>query len=323
MFAYGLQLAEPFLLSLLALLSIWRTLDNLDISTSQLTSPLTSPLHRFMTPIITSFRPGPLPDVLLVGASKCGSIPLANFLSLHPNISFSGNFLRFFNHDDTYFNKGLFWYDSQMSALNSSDHHRLVLDGNAAYFTDARVPKRVARSHPNVKILLILREPVQRILSDYAQAIVYKRRLDNITDPPDSFKKLFTDKAGDTNIVNNGVIWSVYVAHLRRWLQYFPRDNIHVVDGEAFLNHPVPELRRVEAFLGLPNFPYDSFLEPNYTSGYYCIRDPRTCFGHGKTWMRPYVDSETFASLSNFFKGYNQELFQIIGRTFPWKTSFQ
>lgn len=39
---------------------------------------------------------------------------------------------------------------------------------------------------------------------------------------------------------------SLYHQHLTRWLDVFPREQVHVVDGEALIRHPFPELRRAE-----------------------------------------------------------------------------
>ena len=259
-----------------------------------------------------------LPHALIIGASKCGTIPFAGFLRLNPKIAFTGHWPRFYNHDDTYNNKGVKWYNGQFAALNAS-RDQIILDGNAAYLTDPKVPSRVAAVDPNIKIIVILREPISRIVSDFAQAIVAKRKAAGM--PEVSFRDVFIDKrTQEVNIVTPGLIWSVYEVHIRRWLQYFPMSQMHIIDGEEFLRDPLNVVRNAESFLGIPHRIAKQDLAFNRTTGYFCVRRPTyvQCFGHGRNWNRPYVDKLTYEALRDFFRPYNEKLFGILGKRFNW-----
>ena len=45
----------------------------------------------------------------------------------------------------------------------------------------------------------------------------------------------------------------MYAVHIKRWLEYFPLSQIHVVHGEKFIRQPWHELAKIERFLNLPS----------------------------------------------------------------------
>lgn len=59
---------------------------------------------------------------------------------------------------------------------------------------------------------------------------------------------------------------------MSRWLEYFPLEQFHFVNGERLVLDPVSELRQVEAFLGLPPRINAKQFYWNHTRGFYCIR---------------------------------------------------
>ena len=73
--------------------------------------------------------------------------------------------MHFFD-DEEQFEKGLDWYRAQMPLAAASD---VVLEKTPGYFTSKTAPARVAALNPQMKLILILRDPLQRTVSDYTQ----------------------------------------------------------------------------------------------------------------------------------------------------------
>src|SRR6218665_1543010 len=106
-----------------------------------------------------------LPDCIIVGARKCGTRALLEFLGIHPQVQRVIDELHFFDDDDKYSN-GLEWYLKRMPAANTD---RIVIEKTPAYFVTDSVPERIYSMNPHMKIILIVRDPVTRLISDYAQ----------------------------------------------------------------------------------------------------------------------------------------------------------
>ena len=108
----------------------------------------------------------------------------------------------------------------------------------------------------------------------------------------------------------------------------FPREQIHIVDGEKFIRTPWTELQKVETFLNLTSvLTQDNFFF-NGTKGFYCSRDIRShgswtctrdkCLGRSKGRPKPPVKEETFQRLTEFFAPHNKMFYDMVGQVFEW-----
>lgn len=146
--------------------------------------------------------------------------------------------LNFFNH---HWERGFAWY------------HRMfefgpwkTLEFSTLYFHDRDVPRRIHAYNPEARLLLSLRDPVERAYSQHRHE-VRKGRL-----PPElhDFRAALRHNPA---YLEQGR----YATHLERWLEWFDRDRILVVDHEEIRRRPEAVMRRSYAFLGL-----DSGHEP-------------------------------------------------------------
>ena len=168
-------------------------------------------------------------------------------------------------------------------------------------------------------------------MSDYVHERFHGLKL-NTTLPENrhSFEQLVLNKkTGEINTDYAPVRVGDYHLHLERWLRYFPRKQILVLDGEAFLKNPVRSLVQVEQFLEIP--PYFALpataklLKFDMTRGYFCLtRDPRKggkCLAEdkGRRHTYPEVSKDVLTKLAYYYRPHNEQLFQIIGQTFSWK----
>ena len=105
-----------------------------------------------------------LPNAVIIGVRKCGTRALINFLGKHPSIRAAHKEIHFF---DKNYHQGPDWYREQMPLANESD---IVVEKTPAYFVNPEAPERVMELlGPRVKLILIVRDPVERTVSDYVQ----------------------------------------------------------------------------------------------------------------------------------------------------------
>lgn len=106
-----------------------------------------------------------LPRLLIIGVRKGGTRALLEMLNLHPDIAMSTVEVHFFDKFDNY-QRGLDWYRSQMPL---SIDTQLTVEKSPSYYVTPEVPERVYAMNAHVQLVLIVRDPVTRLLSDFAQ----------------------------------------------------------------------------------------------------------------------------------------------------------
>lgn len=111
-----------------------------------------------------------LPDALIIGVKKSGTRALLEFIRLHPDVRAAGMEVHFF---DRHYAKGLNWYRNKMPATISN--LQITMEKTPSYFITKEAPKRVYNMNPKTKLLIVVRDPITRAISDYTQAVSKKK----------------------------------------------------------------------------------------------------------------------------------------------------
>ena len=113
---------------------------------------------------------------------------------------------------------------------------------------------------------------------------------------------------------------SRYIEDFRRFMKYFKREQIHVVDGDALVENPLPQLRKIERFLGLEHPFNDNDIYFDERKRFYCVRKEGqgVCLGREKGRPHPKVDDKVVKKLKEYFKPFNQEFYEAVGHNFKW-----
>lgn len=253
-----------------------------------------------------------LPQTIIIGVRKGGTRALLEMLSLHPDVAAAENEVHFFDWEEHY-SQGLGWYLTQMPF---SSPHQLTVEKTPAYFTSPKVPERIHSMNPTIRLLLILRDPSERVLSDYTQ-VLYNHLQKHKPYPP--IEDLLM-RDGQLNVDYKALNRSLYHAHMLNWLRFFPLGHIHIVDGDRLIRDPFPEIQKVERFLKLsPQINASNFYF-NKTKGFYCLRDSGKdrCLHESKGRAHPQVDPKLLDKLHEYFHEPNKKFFKLVGRTFDW-----
>nr|CAI5839296.1 unnamed protein product [Callosobruchus analis] len=267
-----------------------------------------------------------LPQAIIMGVRKCGTRALLEMLYLHPMVQKAAGEVHFFDRDENY-NKGLEWYRMQMP---HSYPGQITIEKSPSYFVTPEVPERIRAMNSSIKLLLIVREPVTRAISDYTQL-----RANAVAAspsgpppvapsaaalPPKSFEQLAVFPNGTINEVYRPLAISVYHNYLHRWLEAFPREQILIVNGDLLIEDPVSQVQKIENFLGLePRIGTHNFYF-NETKGFYCLRNETSdrCLRETKGRRHPRVDPNVISKLRRYFGEHNQKFYELVGEDMGW-----
>lgn len=237
-----------------------------------------------------------LPQAIIIGSRKCGTRALLKFLELNPTIKAAHNEVHFFDKPQNY-KLGFDWYRSQMP---ESYQHEVTIEKSPAYFVTQEVAERVKLMNSSIKLVLILRDPVTRLVSDFSQLIAnriatsgeYEESDYNIISDEhyseyqatnETFKSIVWEKAeeefenyvlrpdGGIDGQRKAIKTGMYPVYLERWLASFHIKQLHFVDGETLISNPYEELHKLELFLSLkPVIKHSDFVF-NHKKGFFCI----------------------------------------------------
>jgi hypothetical protein len=252
-----------------------------------------------------------LPDYIIAGAQKAGTTSLFRYLAQHPSVvRRKGKEVHYFDNN---FARGPGWYRAHFP-------HRWVVRGESIsgeaspYYLDH--PLAAARCFellPRARIIFLLRDPVDRAYSHYHHAVA--KGFESLTTFEAALEAEPARCAGEIErMLKDPTYYSFahhhlsyrarsrYVEHLERWLDHYPREQVHVVASERMREQPARVFQEILAFLGLSPW---------------C---PARFEIHGKRRSDARIDPATRSWLVREFAPANERLFRLLGQRFDWST---
>lgn len=219
-----------------------------------------SGLRRFG--VLTSSRRR-LPDVLLIGAKRSGSTSLHNYLLQHPQVSPlfpRAAHVKGAHYFDRNATKPLSWYRS-FGPLERSGPRRITVDGSPYYFIHPSAPYQAAATLSEAKVIVLLREPATRALSQYWDEVKLGRETLSFGDALEAEPERLAGEVqrilaepgyySEAHEHLSYALWGRYAEHLERWFDAFGRDRVLVVRSEDMFNDPRSTFRQVTDFIGI------------------------------------------------------------------------
>ena len=166
-----------------------------------------------------------LPKVLVIGTKRSGTGALMQFLSVHPDINSMWGEGHYFDKEDLY-KSGLTAYWKLMHPSLPSE---ITVEKTPYYFVDRMVPPRVKCFNSSIKLILILKDPVQRLISDYVHEKFHGMKLKtNLSENLHSFEDLVVNKKTDgINTEYEPVKVSDYHIYIsRKMVEIFSKETI-------------------------------------------------------------------------------------------------
>uniref|UniRef100_A0A8C0HK11 Sulfotransferase n=1 Tax=Chelonoidis abingdonii TaxID=106734 RepID=A0A8C0HK11_CHEAB len=254
-----------------------------------------------------------LPQALIVGVKKGGTRAVLEFIRVHPEVRAVGTEPHFF---DRHYERGLAWYRSLMPRTHSS---QITMEKTPSYFVTKEAPRRIFNMSRDTKLIVVVRNPVTRAISDYTQTLSKK------PDIPTFEGLSFQNRSlGLVDTSWNAIRIGMYVVHLQSWLQYFPLSQIHFVSGEKLITDPAGEMGKVQDFLGIKRVITDKHFYFNKTKGFPCLKKTESstfprCLGKSKGRTHVQIDPEVIEQLRDFYRPYNIKFYETVGQDFRWE----
>lgn len=258
-----------------------------------------------------------LPDFLIIGAQRAGTTSLYRYLTRHPAV-LPVVLTKGVHYFDAAFDKGLSWYQAHfpLSAHARLLAHRLgvrIRTGEASpyYVFHPLVAERVAEVLPDVRLILLLRDPVERAYSHYQHEVSRGFEHLPLAEALEAEEgrlagereRMIADPAYQSFAYQHHsyVSRGMYLEQILRWHELFPRNQLLILISEEFFADPTGTMERVLAFLDLPPWHVPGF--PRYNAGRY-----------------PPMEDAIRRHLERVFRRPNEDLARYLGRSLPWSS---
>jgi hypothetical protein len=254
-----------------------------------------------------------LPNFIIIGVPKCGTTALYEYLIQHENVlSALWKEIYFF---DRYYPRGLDWYRANFpykltKFFKETKNKSSFLTGESTptYIHHPLAPNRIANDIPDVKLIILLRNPVDRAYSHYQM----EKRLgyENLEFSEALDQEDQRLKNENMKMVNDSNYYSYewqthsykhsghYAELLTKWMKFFPKENLLILKTEEFNENPSQVFHQVLNFLDLPmqDVKYNKINVGKYS----------------------HMDPKIRDKLYEYFKPHNEKLYKLLDRNFNW-----
>jgi hypothetical protein len=247
-----------------------------------------------------------LPQFIIIGVQKGGTSTLFDLLTKHPEVKTS--VFKEVHYYDFAYRKGIQWYKSYFPFFKKG-----FIYGEASpyYVFHPHVPKRIYDDNKDMKLILLLRDPISRAYSHYQMEkrkgretlATFEEAINREVERTQDALKAISQKETDYDFNHHVFTYlsrGCYDEQIDNWLKYFKREQLLVIKSEDFFSNPVESLTKVHQFLGIEE------IIPNNV----------TAKNQGKYVP---INEETLQRLRNYFKPHNERLSELLGEHFEWQ----
>jgi hypothetical protein len=198
------------------------------------------------------------PNFLIIGVQKGGTSSLFYYLKYHPQVRRPiKKEMHFFN---THYSKGLKWYKAHFPLKSKN---KLTGEASPDYIFHPLSAERVRQLNPDMKLIILLRNPVERAYSAYQMnrrlgvdpRSTFQEAVDFELSHHDKFANQYNDAKHNFFYLERGK----YAAQLSVWLNHFPKEQFLVINSQSFFENTSDELLKIYSFLKI-----DPVLPPTY-----------------------------------------------------------
>lgn len=256
-----------------------------------------------------------LPHFVVISVERGGTTSLYRYLEQHPCVA--GAFRKEVDFFDFNWSRGLDWYRAHFpgrwqDAWTRLRRGRPLVTGEATpyYLYHPLVPARMARTLPDVRLIALLRNPVERAYSHYQMNCRQKKETLSFSE---AIEREPERVAGEYERLERGeiefseshykfgyLLRGLYVDRLQHWHKHFPPGRMLVLRSEDLYEDPAAVVERAVAFLGLPPWRPERFKAYN---------------------QKPYAPIQPALRewLAAYFAPHNERLYAYLGRDLGWR----
>lgn len=215
------------------------------------------------------------------------------YLAQHPDLKLS--FWKEIHYYNFYLRSGrsLNWYRS-FFPLKISSIGKKTGEASPNYLYSETAPLELKRDIPRVKLIVLLRNPIDRAYSEYSMHV----RKDKRRDPP-SFEQSIANEKPALRYSSQYLSRGQYASRILNWLKHFDREQFIFIRSEDFFADPKPVLEKVYRFLQIEEV-YPDDLKAQEPGSY------------------SELSAETRARLEVYYQESNRMMVDLLGEEFRW-----
>lgn len=251
-----------------------------------------------------------LPDFIIMGAQRAGSTSLYEYIAQHPEVQISARKeVHFF---DIYYERGVSWYRSHFPFRSHlKTNHRITGEASPYYMIHPHCPDRIQNLLPNVKLIFLLRNPVDRAISHYFHEVKSKYETLPIEEAMQREEERIEPEL--QKMIRNPHYYSfayhhfsykkrgVYVEQIEPYLKRFSQEQMLFLQSETLFANTEKVLKEVFGFLNINQDALPQDLNAR-NAGHYSNKVPEN----------------VYRSLADYFTPYNNRLYERLGQDFGW-----
>ena len=251
-----------------------------------------------------------LPDFIVIGVGRSGTTSLFNYLEQHPSIVKSSyDEIGFF---DDNFHLGMSWYRSMFPTvftkflIKLKTKHFMTYEVTPWYVRRPWTARRIKSIFPNIKLIVVLRNPVDRTYSHYHMEKRNNEKRDFETEIEEDIthisqwdKKPKDDSYFLNEVQNSKLARGFYYEQLKQWFEIFPKKQILIIPSEKLSVQTIDTVQEVFGFLNLPKYEIKNTKKVNVAK-------------YEK------MDQKTRERLVEFFRPHNKRLYDLLNSEFEW-----
>ena len=255
-----------------------------------------------------------LPDFIIIGAQRSGTTSLYRLLSAHPAVA-RPTVSKGIGYFDIHYDKGIRWYRGHFpikigAQLSTRSANPQVFESSGYYSFHPMAAERIARDLPNTKLVMMLRDPVERAYSAHRHGLVRGFESESFENAlgleeirlEGEAERLITEPNYQSHHHRHHAYLrrGLYAQQIRRIQDAVGKDRLYLMDADDFFNESIQEFLALQKWLGLPEWV------------------PLTVPAENAQPRAP-MDERLRASLREYYEEPDRDLAQLLGQEPSWR----
>lgn len=255
-----------------------------------------------------------LPSFIMIGVQRGGTTSLFRTLREHPQVK-RATFRKGVNYFDLNYYRGMRWYQGHFPVAaiarraTAGSGGAVAFEASGYYVYHPFAIERLARDLPETKLVVMLRDPVERAFSAYKHEFARGFEQERFERALELEEERL---AGEIDRMAEDIRYESlahrhhsyrrrghYAEQLERTFAYFPPEQVHVMDSEAYFDRPADEYRQLLDFLGLR-------------------RHQPAGFRHVNARPSGPMPASTRKMLAEYYAPHDERLAKLLGRPLRW-----
>ncbi len=244
------------------------------------------------------------PDFIIIGAMKAGTTSLFSYLNQHYQLKSSVVKEVHYFDSPNYKETNHHWYRARFPIVSNGIK---TFEASPRYLLNPDVPERIHKTIPGVKLIAILRNPVERAISHYYHMKTGGREKLNLMEALEAEEERLEyahknrDYLDERYVSFSYKLRGHYAEQLEAYYQYFSKDQLLILNTKQLREDVHGTLKKIYDFVGVdPDVVIDD-VKPRHVSK-----------------AKKHVDDEVSDYLNNYYTAHNQKLYALLDKDFGW-----